>query len=98
MPDDRSFKIQPVWEGGMKLWIDGELQHSQTHAGRFNPAIHRCSVQPPLVENAKAGWHRVTVQLIRPTRPQAPFAFIVSDENRHWMTDVKYDSAVPQTV
>ena len=74
----------------MNLWVDGKLEHSQTHARRFLPAIHRCSVATPIIENAKAGWHRVTVQLVRPTQVPVQFAFIVSDENKHWMVDVKY--------
>ncbi len=92
LPEDRSFRILPVWEGGVKLWVDGELIYEQTHGKRFNPAIHRCSVKAPVIENAKAGWHRVTVQLVCPTRVPHEFAFIVADENRHWMVDVQYCS------
>lgn len=94
LPEDRSMKVQPVWEGGMKLWIDGDAVHEQTHARRFLPAIHRCSVHTPLMENLKAGWHRVTVQLIRPTRRGSQFAFIVTNDKKHWMTDVKYAAVV----
>lgn len=90
LPEDRALRVLPVWEGGMKLWVDGNVIHSQTHARRFNPAIHRCSVNVPLIENGKAGWHRVTVQLVRPTRIPAQFAFIVANDKRHWMVDAKY--------
>lgn len=94
LPAERTFRILPVWEGGMRLWVDGKMIHSQSYAGRFLPAIHRCSVQPAMIEHAKAGWHRVTVQLVRPTRIPAQFAFIVADEKKHWMTDAQYASEV----
>ena len=91
LPEDRNFRVLPVWDGGVKLWLDGNLVYEQTHSKRrFNPAIHRCSVQTPMIENAKAGWHRVTIQLVRPTRVPHEFAFIVADDKKHWMVDVKY--------
>jgi ADP-ribosylglycohydrolase len=42
LPKDQAFRVLPVWEGGMTLWVDGEKQYRHSASGsclRFTVAV-----------------------------------------------------------
>lgn len=85
---NRKLKFFPSSNDGIKMWIDKELVLSHHNHNDFLPAPQRPG--SPLIEtNIGRGCHGVVLEIIRCKKP-IEFAWIVTDEKNHLITDLEY--------
>ncbi len=85
----------PHCTGPVSMWIDDRLVVDWSASAPFLPATHRDAHGRNRMNwemlDLPAGLHEVTIRIRHPEPGRRlEFAWVVADENQHWVTDLKY--------
>lgn len=95
LDEPKRLRLVPHCTGPVALWVDNRLHLNWPQSGTFMPASSRL---PPNsggkdseIISLDAGIHEITIRIRHPEDGRRlEFAWIVSDEDRHWVTDLSY--------
>jgi hypothetical protein len=87
----RKLCLIPHCTAPVALWVDNEKVLQWTDSPPLLPATHRGPRLPQDTLELDAGIHELTIRIKRPDDGRRlEFAWIVADEDKHWVTDVNY--------